>query len=382
MATKREQWQNIKQLGSGGQGTVFLVRRPEAAAEYREAAKRIESALMSTGGGIAPERVKALAEDLHSYGRPSELGEVAALKDFFIGGRDEKQAIGRLEAEIKALKTIQHPAILKLIDASVEERFLVTEYFPSGSLSKKLSMFKGDPLRAVTTFKALVEGVKQIHDRNAIHRDIKPENIFVSESGSLVLGDFGIVIFKSDDRLTATYERAGTRYWMAPWVDRKSRILLDNVDATLDIYPLGKLLWCMISGEDMLPREEFEEDEYDLAALFPDAAREMNMVNHLLKRCVVGRRKHCLPNVDDLLLEVENLERRLSGGREGNIQSWPCRLCRTGMYEPQRTAAEPNRASVPLVVQMYQRGFGVDNEHHIRVYACNHCGHVELFMTR
>ncbi len=198
MVTKREQWQNIKHLGSGGQGTVFLVRRPEAGAEYRQAAKRIESVLMSTGGGLDPERVKALAEDLYFCGRPGGLCEVAALKDFSIDGRDQERAVGRLEAEIKALETIQHPAILKLIDASLEERFLVTEYFPGGSLSKNLSMFKGDPLRAVKTFKALVEGVKQIHDRNAIHRDIKPENIFVSESGSLVLGDFGIVIFKSE----------------------------------------------------------------------------------------------------------------------------------------------------------------------------------------
>lgn len=382
MATKREQWQNIEQLGSGGQGTVFLVRRPEAGAEYREAAKRIQNVLMSAAGGLAPERVKALAKDLYFCGRPGELGEVAALKDFFIDGRDQEQAIGRLEAEIKALKTIQHPAILKLIDASVEERFLVTEYFPGGSLSKNLSMFKGDPLRAVKAFKALAEGVKQIHDRNAIHRDIKPENIFASECGPLVLGDFGIVIFKSEDRLTATYERAGTRYWMAPWVDRKSRISLDKIDPTLDIYPLGKLLWCMISGEDMLPREEFEDHECNLAVLFLDAPREMGMVNELLKKCVVARRENCLPNVNDLLSEVEDLERRLSGGREGSIQSWPCRQCRMGMYEPQRTAAEPNRASVPLVLQTYQRGFGVDSQHHISVYACNHCGHVELFMTR
>ncbi len=57
----------------------------------------------------------------------------------------------------------------------------------------------------------VAEGVKEIHDRNAIHRHIKPENIFLSESGSLVLGDFGIVIFKSDDRLTATDERQGRR---------------------------------------------------------------------------------------------------------------------------------------------------------------------------
>src|SRR3954464_10958451 len=104
MATKREHWQIIKKLGSGGQGTVFLVRRPETGAEYREAAKRIQNVLMSTGGGLSPERVKALAEDLYFCGKPSRLDEVAALKEFSVNGCDQEQAIGRLEAEVKALK--------------------------------------------------------------------------------------------------------------------------------------------------------------------------------------------------------------------------------------------------------------------------------------
>ena len=203
----------------------------------------------------------------------------------------------------------------------MEERFLVTEYFPGGSLSKRPDIFKGDPLRAIKAFKVLAEGVKQIHDQGAIHRDIKPENIFVSESGSLVLGDFGIVIFKNDDRLTARFERAGTRYWMAPWVDRKNRISLDKIDATLDIYPLGKLLWSMISGEDMLPREDFEDHEYNLEALFLDTPREMRRINELLKKCVVDKREKCLPSVDDLLSEIERIESPLAGKREGNIKN-------------------------------------------------------------
>jgi serine/threonine protein kinase len=121
MATERQRWENIKELGSGGQGNVYLVRRPESGAEYQKAAKRIQDVLMSVGGGLAPERVKALATDIFFCGRPEEKGEVAALKDFVLEGRDQEQAIKRLEAEIKALRTIQHPAILKLLDASVDE---------------------------------------------------------------------------------------------------------------------------------------------------------------------------------------------------------------------------------------------------------------------
>jgi serine/threonine protein kinase len=382
MATERRRWENIKELGFGGQGRVFLVRRPEAAAERVKAAKRIEGVLMSAGVGLDTDRVSGLVADIFLCGKQDDPNAIAALKEFHVEGRDSEQAIKRLEAEIKALQTIQHPAILKLLDASVEEHFLVTEYFPGGSLSKRADIFKGDPLRAIKAFKVLVEGVKQIHDQGAIHRDIKPENIFVSESGSLVLGDFGIVIFKNDDRLTATFERAGTRYWMAPWIDRKNRISLDKIDATLDIYPLGKLLWSMISGEDMLPRENFEDHEYNLEALFLDTPREMKRINELLKKCVVDKREKCLPNVDDLLSEIERIEIPLAGKREGNIRKWPCRLCRMGEYESQHTSETPNHVSVPIIVQVHQRGYGVDNQKQIHVYACNHCGNVELFMNQ
>jgi serine/threonine protein kinase len=47
-------------------------------------------------------------------------------------------------------------------------------------------------------FRALVDGVREIHKQGAIHRDIKTENIFVATSGELVLGDFGIVFFMQD----------------------------------------------------------------------------------------------------------------------------------------------------------------------------------------
>jgi len=379
MATQREKWENIRLLGEGGQGKVYLVRRPERIQERSKAMSRIQE-LLRNGYNLKDSISEELTEKMFICGRTEEAHEAAALKEFKVEGRDQEQAIGRLEAEIKALKTIRHPAVLKLEDSSVEERFLVTEYLPGGSLMKRPNLFKGDAFRAVKALKALAEGVQHIHEQGAIHRDIKPENIFVSNSGSLVLGDFGIVIFKNDDRWTGTFERAGTRYWMAPWVDRKRRITVENIDATLDIYPLGKLLWSMISGEDTLPRENFEDQEYNLEAMFLDSPREMRKANAFLKKCVVAKRDQCLPDVAAVIDELAALEIVLAGKREGNIQKWPCRVCRMGEYEPQHTRAAPDRASVPIIVQSFPRGYSTDPQYHMHVHACNHCGNVELFM--
>jgi serine/threonine protein kinase len=38
----------------------------------------------------------------------------------------------------------------------------------------------------------LIQGINHIHQKGVMHLDIKPANIFISESGSLKIGDFGL----------------------------------------------------------------------------------------------------------------------------------------------------------------------------------------------
>ena len=146
------------------------------------------------------------------------------------------------------------PGILKLLHANVADRFIVTEFYERGTLNKHLGTFKGDAFAAIKAFRPLVDAVRRIHSRAAIHRDIKPENIFVTASGDLVLGDFGIVFFQEGlERPTTTYERAGSHEWMAPWAYKNAKLELSEIDQRLDIFPLAKVLWSMIAGRNGFP---------------------------------------------------------------------------------------------------------------------------------
>lgn len=79
--------------------------------------------------------------------------------------------------------------------------------------------------------KALVECEKH----SIIHRDIKPENIFMNESGTFKLGDFGV---SRTMEKTSGASKKGTESYMAPEIYRGRAY-----GKTVDIYSLGIVLY-------------------------------------------------------------------------------------------------------------------------------------------
>lgn len=256
--------QSERILGKGGQGEVYLARSPERVAKLRQVDERAKTLLIGVGHNTIT--TTELAKCLLEMGRPDPTESLGALKKFIIpsGNKDEEaKAVGRLESEITALQSLRdQPAVLKLLHANLKERFIVTEYHERGTLNRHLDLFKGDVLAALEAFKPLVDAVRRIHEEGAVHRDIKTENIFVTTSGSLVLGDFGIVFLQDGpERLTTTYERVGSHEWMAPWAYKREKLELDKISPALDIFPLAKVLWSMIAGQN-----GFAFWEYDLVS--------------------------------------------------------------------------------------------------------------------
>ena len=75
--------------------------------------------------------------------------------------------------------------------------------------------------------------------KHIIHRDIKPQNIFISESGSYKLGDFGVA--KISDK-TATGTTTGTYEYMAPEVFK-----IQQYGSRVDVYSLGLVMYWMMN---------------------------------------------------------------------------------------------------------------------------------------
>jgi serine/threonine protein kinase len=379
--SNKTDWEIIgERLGSGGQSDVFLVRTPTRQNEIKNCIQDIIQALglpLSRASLVtrlpADERAKGLAQAMLTYTRPDLPSELGAMKVFRIrrGGAPAQQ---RLRTEIAILQQ-KKPGLPKLLDSNEEEQWMVTEYFPEGTLEKHPLRYKGQPVLAVKAFQSLVATVASaLHKDKIVHRDIKPANVFISSDGRLIPGDFGIVYLPDQNpRMTHEDERVGPWDYMPQWADWGTR--LDSVEPNFDVYMLGKLLWCMVAGSLRLPREYHKRPEFDLTTKFPNDPR-MYMVNKILDKCLVEDSHQCLPSAQDLLPVVNEALAVMERG--GQLLSRdvprPCHFCGKGFYEP-----EILRQDNSGVLRFWNGSEIMPRT--VEVFVCSYCGRVEFFKT-
>jgi serine/threonine protein kinase len=382
-------WEKVnpqRPLGSGGQSTVYSVRRPERT----KARQRSFAALKVWSGQDLGKQDAALAfskaaVDIAREDHPSELGALKMFNPRAAGPEAEQQALGRMRSEI-AILAGKRPGLLKLLDSNESERWIVTEYCHRGTLEGHLPRYKGNAKLALKSFLSLVQTVVELHKESIVHRDIKPQNVFVGDNDELLLGDFGIVFLPNQaERLTVTGESVGPHDYMPLWAFLGEPP--ETVSPNFDVYMLGKVLWCMVAGRLMLYRESYWDPRYpqfNLAALFPDDPN-MHVINTILEKCLVEEPKDCWSSLDVYQM-VGAFSRMMQ--RDGQLLKdgvpRPCRVCGVGHYSPEKEMpGQPNTtASIQLsrVVTNARINTGEPvGGFKAEPFACNKCGHVQFF---
>ncbi len=178
----------------------------------------------------------------------TELGHNVAVKILRTGPHSSAEAgeEERFERERELLTRIKHPAIVDVYDWGHGEdyRYIVTEYFPSGSLELRIRnlMTVKD---SVDIFLQIAGALVAIHSAGLCHRDLKPANVMMRPDGRIVLIDFGLAkAVHSDSQLTSAGEVRGSPYYISPEQAEGA-----PVDQRSDLYSLGVIFYEMLTGQ-------------------------------------------------------------------------------------------------------------------------------------
>merc|ERR1719313_428718 len=128
--------------------------------------------------------------------------------------------------ESHVLSSLKHPSIVKYHNNFLAEGWLciVMDYCEGGDLSSRIKKTKAKSAsfsedQVLWWFTQGIQALSYIHDLHILHRDLKSGNFFLSRSGNLKLGDFGIAkVLECTAAVAQT--QVGTPYYMCPEICR------------------------------------------------------------------------------------------------------------------------------------------------------------------
>ena len=216
----------IRKVAAGGFGLVYLALDAEgqqvAVKEY------LPSSLASRSvGEMAPQ---VPPEKLSLY----RLG----LKSFFEEGR--------------SLAQISHPSVVSVMNFFRENEtvYMVMNYLEGAALQdfiitardqKQQKVFRESTIRSL--FDEILRGLRIVHQHKMLHLDIKPANIFITDDNKSVLIDFGAareVLSKEGNFIRPMY----TPGFAAPEMYRRD----SSMGPWTDIYAIGACIYACMQG--------------------------------------------------------------------------------------------------------------------------------------
>jgi eukaryotic-like serine/threonine-protein kinase len=280
-------YRTIKQIGSGGMGSVFLAERCDGVFEKKVAIKILKK------------------EFAHSD-----------IKSNF-------------KQEWQILANLNHQGIAKIYDAGIFEGlpYFVMEYVEGIPIDLYCDYNALSVDQRLQLFKTVCKTVQYAHNNLVIHRDLKPHNILVDKDGQLKILDFGIATLQNDQHANPS-DIFLTAAYAAP-----EQLNNNKITTATDIYALGVLFYQLLSGckpFDLTNKTIKEMIEIKLNITTPslcfnklpaieknEIARKRSTTPQKLSKILSGEldqivTKSLSPNVDERYPSANNLKQDIS----------------------------------------------------------------------
>ncbi|MFM9964916.1 MAG: FHA domain-containing serine/threonine-protein kinase [Planctomycetaceae bacterium] len=194
----------------------------------------------------------------------------------------------RFVRSMKLLKPIQHPNLVRLINAGIRE--------PEGKAKEPLCWYAmewvdGEDLRSVirrigtagmldwqTAFRVMLQVAQALEaafDRGIVHRNISPENILLCKDGVAKLGD--LMLAKAlegtaGEQITRPGELLGEIPFMSPERSRG-----ESQDSRSDMYSLGATVYALLTGKPPITATGMAEMLDQIQRLDPVSPKTMQL---------------------------------------------------------------------------------------------------------
>ncbi len=214
-------YETLCEIGRGGMGTVYLCRSVGDAGFRRLFA------------------VKALRSDLSRDPQHSR---------FFL---DQARIAARLH----------HPNVISTLDVGVRDGqpYLVMDYVEGVSLSGLLDKNRNrrSPRLLIPIILDALRGLQAAHELldddgrplELVHCDVSPQNILIGSDGVGRITDFGVARARG-------MQPEGTRG--KPGFLSPEQLIGERVDRRSDLFSLGTVLWCALTGEQLFQGSSLE----------------------------------------------------------------------------------------------------------------------------
>nr|XP_039249213.1 serine/threonine-protein kinase SIK3-like isoform X1 [Styela clava] len=157
----------------------------------------------------------------------------------------DKDNLDKIYREIKIMKKLNHPNIVKLYQVMESEKmlYLVTEYASNGEIFDHLVAHgRMTEEEARGKFKQIVAAVYYCHTRHVVHRDLKAENLLLDAGKNIKIADFGFANYYTKEELLTTW--CGSPPYAAPELFEGK----EYVGPKVDVWSLGVVLYVLVCG--------------------------------------------------------------------------------------------------------------------------------------